>query len=120
MEHIEDQEKFYYTIGEVSKMLDTTSSQLRYWGVEFGLVVKKNRKGDRLYQKEDVEKLKKIQFLLKNKRLTIEGAKMELKNKQSNLVEELNQTQEEQMTLQATINKLKNIKAGLTELLENI
>lgn len=71
--------KLYYTIGEVAEIMQTSTSQLRYWSGEFHLNVRKNRKGDRLFQKEDLEKLKMIQRMLKDEGYTIEGAKKQLK-----------------------------------------
>lgn len=76
-----EQLKFYYTIGEVSEMLGTNASQLRFWEGEFEqLKVRKNRKGDRLFTLEDIEMLRLIQYLLKEKGFTIEGAKNQLKH----------------------------------------
>lgn len=71
--------KLYYTIGEVADIMQTSTSQLRYWSGEFHLNVRKNRKGDRLFQKEDLEKLQTIQRMLKDEGFTIEGAKKKLK-----------------------------------------
>jgi DNA-binding transcriptional MerR regulator len=71
--------KLYYTIGEVAEIMQTSTSQLRYWSGEFHLNVRKNRKGDRLFQKEDLDKLKMIQRMLKDEGFTIEGAKKKLK-----------------------------------------
>ncbi|MBL7789937.1 MAG: MerR family transcriptional regulator [Chitinophagales bacterium] len=71
--------KFYYTIGEVAEIMQTSTSQLRYWSGEFHLNVRKNRKGDRLFQKDDLEKLQLIQRMLKDEGYTIEGAKKRLK-----------------------------------------
>ncbi len=73
-------DKLYYTIGEVADILSTTTSQLRYWSGEFDLNVRKNRKGDRLFQKADLTKLKLIQRLLKDEGYTIDGAKKKLKS----------------------------------------
>lgn len=83
------EDKFYYSIGEVAEMLSTTTSQLRYWSGEFEMNVRKNRKGDRLFQKEDLEKLKKIQVMLKDEGYTIDGAKKKLKNSKNEKVEEV-------------------------------
>jgi len=73
-------DKLYYTIGEVADILSTTTSQWRYWSGEFDLNVRKNRKGDRLFQKADLTKLKLIQRLLKDEGYTIDGAKKKLKS----------------------------------------
>jgi len=73
-------DKLYYTIGEVADILSTSTSQLRYWSGEFHLNVRKNRKGDRLFQKSDLIKLKMIQKLLKDEGFTIEGARKKIKS----------------------------------------
>lgn len=85
--------KLYYTIGEVAEMMDTSTSQLRYWSGEFNLNVRKNRKGDRLFQKEDLDKLKLIQRMLKDEGYTIDGAKKKLKGAGKNVVQQLLQNQ---------------------------
>lgn len=73
-------EKLYYTIGEVSEMLGLNASQIRYWETEFGeLKPKKDRKGNRLFTKEDIETIRLIHHLVKEKGFTIEGAKSKLK-----------------------------------------
>ena len=74
------QEKYYYTIGEVAEILGTSTSQLRYWSGEFNMNVRKNRKGERLFQKGDLVKLKRIQKLLKDEGFTIDGAKKKIKS----------------------------------------
>jgi DNA-binding transcriptional MerR regulator len=74
-------EKLYYTIGEVSEMLGLNASQIRYWETEFtSLKPKKDRKGNRLFTKEDIETIKLIHHLVKEKGFTIDGAKTKLKN----------------------------------------
>ena len=73
-------DKFYYTIGEVSEILNPPASQLRFWSGEFDLKIRKNRKGDRLFQKVDMEMLRQIRYLLKVEGYTIEGAKKYLKH----------------------------------------
>lgn len=73
-------ERLYYSIGDVVKMLDVTASQIRYWETEFSILKpRKNRKGNRLFTKEDIETIRLIHHLLREKGLTIEGAKAHLK-----------------------------------------
>lgn len=93
--------KFYYTIGEVAEIMQTSTSQLRYWSGEFHLNVRKNRKGDRLFQKDDLEKLKLIQHMLKDEGFTIEGAKKRLK--QGRKEEIVNEVEEEIITHEVDI-----------------
>lgn len=119
--------KLYYTIGEVAEIMQTSTSQLRYWSGEFHLNVRKNRKGDRLFQKEDLDKLKMIQRMLKDEGYTIEGAKKQLK--QGRKEDYVPQPLEEYQVMQVLqtksdvqvnnfelINRLKLIRDGLESL----
>ena len=73
-------QKHYYSIGEVASMLNVDPSLLRYWETEFTVIKpRKNKKGDRFYRSEDVKTLQMIQFLLREKKFTLEGAKSFLK-----------------------------------------
>jgi len=77
-------EKLYYKIGEVSQMLDVTPSQLRYWEQEFSFLrPKKNDKGTRYYNQKDFSHAQLIFHLLKEKGMTINGAKEYLDRKKS-------------------------------------
>ena len=68
--------KLYYSIGEVSKMTGLETHVLRYWETEFKeLKPRKNRAGHRAYTSEDILIVERIQSLLKERRLTIKGAK---------------------------------------------
>ena len=77
------QKKLYYPIGEVATWFRVTTSQIRFWENEFDILQpRKTRKGDRLFRAEDVKNLKLIYYLLRNKKLSIEGAKEYLKTNQ--------------------------------------
>ena len=61
-------EKIYFSIGEVSELLQINASQIRYWEGEFSVLKpRKDRKGNRLFVKEDIETIKLIQYLVKEK-----------------------------------------------------
>ena len=73
-------EKLYYTMGEVSEMLDVSQSLLRFWEKEFDEIrPRRNKKGNRLFTAQDVKTLKKIYHLVKEKGLKIVAAKRQLK-----------------------------------------
>ncbi|MBQ1979163.1 MAG: MerR family transcriptional regulator [Alistipes sp.] len=73
-------EKLFYTMGEVSEMFDVKPSLLRYWEEQFPtLRPKRNKKGNRLYSPQDVEQLKTIYHLVKERGMTIDGAKKALR-----------------------------------------
>ena len=77
-----DIKKLYYSIGEVSKMLDLKSYVLRYWETEFKqLAPPKNRAGNRTYRQKDIDLIFKIKDLLYDKKYTIEGARYMLSSK---------------------------------------
>jgi DNA-binding transcriptional MerR regulator len=76
-----DTVKLYYTIGEVSKMFNVNASLIRFWEKEFEVLQpKKNKKGNRLFTAEDVENLKVIYHLVKERGFTLNGAKEKLKS----------------------------------------
>ena len=80
-------EKVIFSIGEVADLLMVNPSQIRYWEKQFKILnPSKNKKGNRLFNKEDIELLKLIHFLVKERGLTIKGAKLKLKeNKEETL-----------------------------------
>jgi len=77
-------EKLYYQIGEVSEMFSEPVSTIRFWENEFEILrPKKNNKGNRLFMQEDIRNLKLIHHLLREKGMTIDGARKYLKNNRS-------------------------------------
>lgn len=73
--------KFYYTMGEVCELLDVAPSLIRYWHSEFEEIKPiKNKKGNRLFRPQDLEVIKLIYHLLKERGFTIQGAKDYLRN----------------------------------------
>lgn len=81
MEAAEQSEKAYYTIGEVAEMLDVNTSLIRFWEKEFKQlkpIFSKN--GHRRYSKSDIALIRYIQYLTKEKGLTLDGVKQALKN----------------------------------------
>ena len=108
--HINLPEKRYYSIGEIAKAFDVNTSLLRFWEKEFKEIQpKKKQGGARKYTFEDVTIIQKVYHLLKEKGLTIEGAKKQLKRK--NLSKDGNL---------AVIQKLEQLKSNLEQLRENL
>ena len=90
MDDLNSIKKQYYTIGEVARELDLTTSLIRFWETEFREInPKKNRKGNRVYTPKDIETLRKIQYLLKDKKYTIKGAKDRLRTELKNVETEV-------------------------------
>lgn len=75
-----NEEKLYYSIGEVADMFGVSKSLIRYWETEFTILKPhKNSKGDRRFTKENLDQLQLIFDLVKNRGFTIDGAKNEIK-----------------------------------------
>lgn len=76
--------KRYYSIAEVSEMLDISLSNLRFWEKEFPqLKPKQSERKTRFYTAEDIQLLKQIIFLTKEKEFTLAGARRQLAVKKS-------------------------------------
>ena len=72
-------EKLFYTIGEVAAMFEVNTSLIRYWEKEFDIIKpQRNKKGNRLFTKKDVENFYIIYHLVKERGLTLEGAKRKM------------------------------------------
>jgi DNA-binding transcriptional MerR regulator len=72
-------DKLFYKIGEVSRIVDVEPYVLRYWETEFPfLKPRKNKSGQRVYIKKDVELLITVKRLLYQERYTIEGVRKRL------------------------------------------
>ena len=68
-------EKKYYSIGEVAEMFKVAASLIRYWEGEFETISpKKDKKGNRRYTKEDIQKIRYVYHLVKEKGYTLQGA----------------------------------------------
>jgi DNA-binding transcriptional MerR regulator len=75
-------EKLFYTIGEVAEMLNVPVSTVRFWENEFDILKpRKNKKGNRLFTSGDIKNLKIIHQLVKEKGMTLSGAKKQLSAK---------------------------------------
>ena len=103
-------EKLYYTIGEVADMFNVNTSLIRFWEKEFTIIKPtKNKKGNRLFSKQDVDHFHVIYHLVKEKGYTLAGAKEKLKVKES-----------ETGTEMEVIFRLKKIKTFLLDIKETL
>jgi DNA-binding transcriptional MerR regulator len=80
-------DKLYYSISEVSRIIDVKPYVLRFWEKEFPMLrPKKNRSGNRIYQKKEIELISTIKRLLYDEGYTIEGARQQLKANRKNRI----------------------------------
>ena len=112
--------KLYYSIGEVSKMMDLKAYVLRYWETEFKqLKPPKNRAGNPTYRQSDIDLILYIKDLLYTKKFTIEGARHQLAMEKDGKKEDVTTTVESvQQATPARKETLLKIKQELETLLE--
>ena len=103
-------EKVYYSIGEVAKMFGVNTSLIRFWENEFDIIKpRKNKKGNRMFTRNDVDNFHIIYHLVKERGFTLNGAKIKLKEKNTDYFENIQ-----------LIKTLKNLKAFLLEVKDNL
>jgi DNA-binding transcriptional MerR regulator len=79
-------EKLYFTIGEVATELGVNASLIRYWEKEVGgMKPRRTNRGDRLFDRKDIEQLKRIHHLVKEEGFTLNGAREQLRKKEETL-----------------------------------
>ena len=80
-------EKLYYSIGEVAKIFDVNTSLIRFWEKEFDVIKpKKNKKGNRFFTKQDIDNFHLIYYLVKERGMTLQGAKKKLKENKEDTI----------------------------------
>lgn len=103
-------EKQYYSISEVAKIFEVNASTIRFWEKEFDVIKpKKNRKGNRMFTVRDMENLKVIYHLVKERGFTLDGARNHMKHHGEQAASEAE-----------VVAKLGKIKAFLLELKEQL
>ena len=96
----------YYSIGEVAEMQNVATYLIRFWESEFDIIkTKKNRKGNRQFNKEDIENVKLIYHLFKDRGYTIQGAQSLLKGRSNPLKNKMSH-----------IDSLKKVRSFIVEL----
>ena len=103
-------EKVFYSISEVAKMFHVNTSNIRFWENEFDILKPhKNAKGNRMFTKEDIENLKLIYYLLKERGMTIKGAQKKLKDNKADTLQNFE-----------VVSKLQEIKQMLIEIKDEL
>ena len=103
--------KIYYSMGEVAEMFDVRPSLIRHWETQFAcLKPHKNQKGNRMFTESDIEKIKQIYHLVKERGMTLKGAAQVMRrSSQDDLAR---QTQ--------LLEHLQRIRAALVEVREEL
>ena len=103
-------EKLYYSIGGVATMFEVNVSLLRFWEKEFDILKpKKNKKGNRLFTANDLNNLKIIYHLVKERGFTLDGAKKKLRENKDDTINNIE-----------IVNRLKDIRQFLVEIRDEL
>ena len=106
----QETEKLYYSIGEVSELLGTSQSQIRFWEKEFDMLKpKKSRQGNRQFTEEDIRLLRIIKHLVKEQGYTLQGANEKIRSDMRNARKRID-----------VIDTLKELKSFLVEIKDGL
>ncbi len=82
--------KMFYSMGEVAEMFDVNASMIRYWENKFDILKPhKNKKGNRMFTPADVDNLKVIYHLVKEKGMTLEGAARMIRERREGVIRDM-------------------------------
>ena len=118
-------ENAYKTISEVVEIIGLKSKKgklkpthtLRYWEKEFNQIKPRILKGSRRYYDEkNIELLKKIHFLLKDRGMTINGVKKFLKNKETLELDEISNRSISKLNIRNKVKKISNLVKNIKKL----
>lgn len=102
--------KLYYSIGEVARMFDVNTSLIRFWEKEFDIIKpKKNKKGNRLFTAKDIENLRTIHHLVKERGYTLQGARDKLRDNREDIRDDVE-----------IVKSLEEVRKFLVELRRNL
>ena len=102
--------KLYWSIGEVAEMFNVSKSLIRFWENEFDMLrPAKNAKGERRFTAQNLEQMKIIYTLVKERGFTIKGAKQEIKHNKKRL-----------KNRQEAIATLESLKVKMESLLDRV
>ena len=111
---MDDLSKKFYKIGEVADILGIPASTLRFWEKEFTILrPRRNAKNIRVYTPQDVETIRKLYYLVKEKGLKLDAAQEYLNknrpvvDKTFEVVENLKKIREQLVGLQTALNSMR-------------
>jgi DNA-binding transcriptional MerR regulator len=103
-------EKLYYSISEVAELFDVNQSLIRFWEKEFDILTpKKNKKGNRMFTPKDIDNLRLIYHLVKERGYTLQGAKDKIRDNKDEVTNHI-----------AVVESLERVKGFLLELKEQL
>lgn len=107
---MEEFDKKYYKISEVAEIIGLPASTLRFWESQFTIIhPKRNASGIRFYTASDIEKLRMVTYLVKEKGLRLDAAQEQLKHNHTGV----NQRAQ-------TLKRLTDVRTRLQTLLDSL
>ena len=105
----------FYSIGDVCEMLELKTHVLRYWESQFKVLSpNKNRSGNRVYTRRELEFVQLVKHLLYTEKYTVEGARLQLESRRKE--GGLRATARQALDLQSILQLEKDLKDILTTL----
>lgn len=105
-----EETKAFHRIGEVAAMFGVNPSQLRFWEQELSrLKPMKTRKGDRLYAAKDLELIRQILYLTREKGMTLDGVR-----------KHLDKPAVKQEVQESLLQRLRDLRSALIQLKEEL
>ena len=105
--------KKFYKIGDVSEILGIPESTLRYWETQFTIIKpKRNKKNIRYYTPHDIEIISRVYYLVKEKGLKLDAAQAQIRHnrdgvdKRFDAIEQLKGIKEQLMAFQSSLDEL--------------
>ena len=112
---MDDLEKKFYKISEVAEILGIPASTLRFWESQFTIITPhRNAGGTRFYRPSDIEKIRMIHYLVKEKGLKLAAAQEQIKrnpggvSRQRDAIRRLEAVRDKLKDLLANLNKIRD------------
>lgn len=107
---VNDLDKKFYKISDVAEILGVPASTLRFWEKQFTIIKpRRNAKNIRFYTPQDIETIRKVYYLVKEKGLKLDAAQEQIRHNRSNVDKRFE-----------VIDRLKSIRRDLCELLDSM
>lgn len=110
----DDLDKKYYKIKEVAELLGLPASTLRFWESRFTIIKpRRNKGGTRFYTPSDIETIRMIHYLVKEKGLKLEAAQEQIRHNRSGVtrryeaVERLHSIRDKLQSVLDALNKMR-------------
>lgn len=105
-----DLSKKYYKISDVAEILNIPASTLRFWEKEFTIIKpKRNAKNTRFYTAKDIETIRMVHYLVKEKGLKLDAAQQQIRINRNNVSKRVE-----------VIDRLKSVRSRLEKMISAI